>query len=74
MEPVDSSTVYNGWELPASNSQLISHRGEAESHLRYWKEREDQKGDIRKGGRTKEVSEKSTDKQAEVQIVNLLEN
>lgn len=38
MEPVDRSTVHDGWELPASNSQLVPHRGETESHLR------DQKG------------------------------
>lgn len=42
MEPVDSSTVHNGWELPASVSQLVPHRGETESHLRHQKGRENQ--------------------------------
>lgn len=44
MEPVDSGTVHNGWELPASNSQLVPHRGETESHLRHQKGKENQEG------------------------------
>lgn len=44
MEPVDGRAVHNGWELPATDPQLVPHRGETESHLRSQKGEENQEG------------------------------